>query len=267
VGRDSNCWSVGQPDVDCIDTALCCFDGCANVCQGQGSRPNIPLPKSNARGQQRNPPRQSNPKAQGNQQKGVNPQKTKKKQNQAPINPVQQQTVKGPKSNTRPGYGNGGRKSSPPRKSNTVKNPNQTSKQGVPGVGGGLLFPLVSKADLDTDTESSKTHAAAEEEVSQGKPTNNGQPSPTFVSPSQVKSSQPQPQAQPRRPKPTNVFQQSAGAATKPYIRCPSAMNCVQKVNCDFEGFITEELFDLSPELDMLRVPLIVSLLYTGFLK
>ena len=35
-GRTSDCWSVGQPDVDCIDNALCCFDGCANVCQGSG---------------------------------------------------------------------------------------------------------------------------------------------------------------------------------------------------------------------------------------
>ena len=35
-GRLSNCWSVGQPDVDCIENALCCFDGCANVCQGSG---------------------------------------------------------------------------------------------------------------------------------------------------------------------------------------------------------------------------------------
>ena len=49
-------------------------------------------------------------------------------------------------------------------------------------------------------------------------------------------------------------------AASKPYIRCPSAMKCVQKVNCDFEGVITDEVFDLSPELDMLRVPLIVSI-------
>merc|ERR1719273_2155558 len=36
-GRTSNCWSVGQADVDCINNALCCFDGCANVCQGAGS--------------------------------------------------------------------------------------------------------------------------------------------------------------------------------------------------------------------------------------
>jgi hypothetical protein len=28
--------SAGQPDVDCVGDALCCFDGCANVCVGGG---------------------------------------------------------------------------------------------------------------------------------------------------------------------------------------------------------------------------------------
>merc|ERR1719259_1124785 len=36
AGRSSNCWSVGQADVDCPGNALCCFDGCANTCQGGG---------------------------------------------------------------------------------------------------------------------------------------------------------------------------------------------------------------------------------------
>ena len=54
---------------------------------------------------------------------------------------------------------------------------------------------------------------------------------------------------------------QSPLAASKPYIRCPSAMKCVQKVNCDFEDVITDEVFDLSPALDMLRVRLIVSII------
>ena len=54
---------------------------------------------------------------------------------------------------------------------------------------------------------------------------------------------------------------QSPLAASKPYIGCPSAMKCVQKVNCDFEDVITDEVFDLSPALDMLRVRLIVSII------
>lgn len=39
-GRPSNCWSVGVADTDCIGNAFCCFDGCANVCQGKGSAQN-----------------------------------------------------------------------------------------------------------------------------------------------------------------------------------------------------------------------------------
>merc|ERR1712130_37214 len=37
-GRKSNCWSPGVRDLDCLDSALCCFDGCANVCQGEGAK-------------------------------------------------------------------------------------------------------------------------------------------------------------------------------------------------------------------------------------
>ena len=59
-GRNSDCWSVGQTDVDCLDNALCCFDGCANVCQGEGARPNIPRPQTNARGQERQPTQDNN---------------------------------------------------------------------------------------------------------------------------------------------------------------------------------------------------------------
>jgi len=95
-GRVSDCWSVGQADADCIDNALCCFDGCANVCQGAG-------PRTPAR----------------------------------PSSGVQSQ------------------------------------------------------------------------------------------------------------------------AASKPFVRCPSAMKCVPKINCDFEGVMRNQVFDLTPEMEMLRVPLI----------
>jgi hypothetical protein len=54
-GRPSNCWSVGVADTDCIGNAFCCFDGCANVCQGEGPIKGNPGPQSNARGQQRQP--------------------------------------------------------------------------------------------------------------------------------------------------------------------------------------------------------------------
>ena len=31
-GKNSTCWSVNLPDVDCENNALCCFDGCVNAC-------------------------------------------------------------------------------------------------------------------------------------------------------------------------------------------------------------------------------------------
>ena len=34
-GKVSTCWSPGQPDGDCPNFGLCCFDGCANTC-GEG---------------------------------------------------------------------------------------------------------------------------------------------------------------------------------------------------------------------------------------
>ena len=35
-------------------------------------------------------------------------------------------------------------------------------------------------------------------------------------------------------------------------------MKCVEKNLCDFEGFMTDQPLDLTPDLEMLRVPLIV---------
>ena len=36
-GSVSTCWSPGQPDGDCPNFGLCCFDGCANTCPGGDS--------------------------------------------------------------------------------------------------------------------------------------------------------------------------------------------------------------------------------------
>jgi len=276
-GRESNCWSVGQTDVDCLDNALCCFDGCANVCQGEGSRPNIPLPQTNARGQQRSTPKSTKKEGDGNQpaRKPV-PNQNESRQNQPQASPTEQQTsFQSPTSqfktadpNQNPGYGGGNRQESPTRKSFTAQTTNllpSSASSSVSGVGGGLLFPLVSannggySSDQGSaqDTGQTQTNSNAVKTNTNTGPVQSKQivePSPSFVPPPQVQSSPPQ--NQPRRPKPTN-FQQSQDASSKPYIRCPSAMKCVPKVNCDFEGVMTEEVLDLSPQLDALRVPLI----------
>merc|ERR1712110_1162290 len=70
-------------------------------------------------------------------------------------------------------------------------------------------------------------------------------------------------QQQPRQL--ANNFQQSSGgsrrpsspAASKPFVRCPSAMKCVPRVNCNMEGVMVNEVLNYSPQLEMLRVPLI----------
>merc|ERR1711953_1571845 len=49
ANRKSTCWSAGLPDVDCLDNALCCFDGCANVCLGRGPVAGNPGPQTNPR--------------------------------------------------------------------------------------------------------------------------------------------------------------------------------------------------------------------------
>ena len=61
----------------------------------------------------------------------------------------------------------------------------------------------------------------------------------------------------------TNRPDDVKAGGVKPYVRCPSAMLCVQRVNCDFDGSITEDLLDIGPDLEMLRVPLIVSLQFS----
>merc|ERR1712232_122269 len=49
ANRKSSCWSAGLPDVDCLDNALCCFDGCANVYLGRGPVSANPGPQTNPR--------------------------------------------------------------------------------------------------------------------------------------------------------------------------------------------------------------------------
>merc|ERR1711899_74331 len=75
-----------------------------------------------------------------------------------------------------------------------------------------------------------------------------------------------QQQQPPRRPqqqqaqRPQQQPQQSYQGPTaeeKPFVMCPSAMLCVKSENCDFKGVITDQSLNLTPQLTMLRVPLI----------
>merc|ERR1711953_1119606 len=46
-------------------------------------------------------------------------------------------------------------------------------------------------------------------------------------------------------------------AVAQPFLRCPSAMKCVPKINCDFNGVMVNTRVFLSPIQEKQRVPLI----------
>jgi len=54
-GAVNACWSVGVSDVDCPGNSLCCFDGCAAVCQGQARAVLRPAPSFVNPERRRNP--------------------------------------------------------------------------------------------------------------------------------------------------------------------------------------------------------------------
>merc|ERR1711953_623965 len=149
ANRKSTCWSAGLPDVDCLDNALCCFDGCANVCLGRGSVAGNPGPQNN--------PRQTTAVP--------------------PVNSPQQ-------------------------------NVNENFAEKIPSnfVPATALSPQVSSPDTQ--------------------------------------------QSQPLQLENANSL-----ASTQPFVTCPSAMKCVPKVNCDFNGVMVNSNVVLSPIQEQQRVP------------
>jgi len=148
ANRKSTCWSAGLPDVDCQDNALCCFDGCANVCLGRVPVAGNPGPQ--------NSPRQT----------------------------AATTSVKSPGQNILQNL-----------PSNTVTNPSPS--------------PVLSQQKIPSNTVSNS---------------------------------------------PPPVSQQ---ASAQPFITCPSAMKCVPRVNCDFNGVMVNRNVVLSPLQEVQRVPLI----------
>ena len=54
--------------------------------------------------------------------------------------------------------------------------------------------------------------------------------------------------------------QSSSSADQQPFIQCPSAMKCVPKINCDFNGVMVNYEVRLNRVQEEGRVPLIVSI-------
>merc|ERR1712110_85537 len=195
-GKNSTCWSVGLPDVDCVDNALCCFDGCVNACFNS----NIDTPE---------PPPLTTPAPRSAPEPTTPPSKP----------PQEQETI-------------------PPEQ---VAQASNDVEQIVPA-------PTTTPKPTPKPTTKPTTP----------KPTPRPTPKPTERQrPNNVVNEvlQPAPQAQGGGGR--VAYNGPEASEVKPHVMCPAAMLCVPRATCDFKGFITEQTLSLSPQLEMLRVPLI----------
>jgi len=302
-GRPSNCWSVGVEDTDCIGNALCCFDGCANVCQGEGPIKGNPGPQSNARGQQRQQPlKNANTNFNSNKpeafqeltQPAINQEfgasstdfETIKKRNptgyvgqqlptqkqplllsiqkQQPLSaiPAQNPLNSQPVINTIPNE----------PIINNVQNPQeyngaivQFAPENSNSFGDTQDYPTLDQPQTSpANYPNTQKIVFPNDEEETSFPTFSQTSVPSFIdqSPSNLESAQTQypsnpPQLQVIQPNPTPAQQSVQNAASQPFVTCPSAMKCVQKINCNFNGVMVEEQVLLTPEQETQRVPLI----------
>merc|ERR1712025_715529 len=230
VGRNSDCWSVGMPDVDCINNALCCFDGCANVCQGEGPRLDTPKPQFNARGQARQNNNKNSNNINGNN--NINNNKNKPSSQNGPVLP------------------------------NDDANVAVSSTKGENG--NGLLFPLPKSGGSEytyTNSPSGQSDVSSSNDGFPQKMTNipqNNLPQQQSNIPQKLNNlpvaQNNYPKAQINNPQVNN--QNGNSATQRPFIKCPSATICTPKKNCDLEGVITENEIEPNPVFEELRVPL-----------
>merc|ERR1712012_987816 len=335
-GRKSNCWSPGVRDLDCLDSALCCFDGCANVCLGKGAKlgngltaekkeparaitsspllqPLIKSPtkvdlQSQSKAQQQD---QRQPLVQVQSKPEYSPQVASSTQSEldaalgdlakvlvaeslarpTPIDdrivypepllandrfPRRPEPAANPspsyeellvladqkaaqKNAQRPNYG-----SQP-----LVKDNPNSSQRPTPGSGYGGRPVVKTPPAQPIGSRPTQFVEAIQPPKPQGSPQPQGQFQPAVQQPSY----QAQPQPNSALPSPTQVQDQPSrpslssnapvrqidnqGAAALPFTQCPSAMKCVEKRLCDFNGVMRDFVTTLSPAQESLRVPLI----------
>merc|ERR1712012_81971 len=335
-GRKSNCWSPGVKDLDCLDSALCCFDGCANVCLGKGAKlgngltaekkaparaitsspliqPLIKSPtkvdlQSQSKAQQQ---AQRQPLVQVQSKPEYSPQVASSTQSEldaalgdlakvlvaeslprpAPIDdrivypepllandrfPRRPEPAANPspsyeellvladqkaaqKNAQRPNY-----VSQP-----LVKDNPSSSQRPTPGSGYGGRPVVKTPPAQPIASRPTQFVEAIQPPKPQGSPQPQGQFQPAVQQPSY----QAQPQPNGALPSPTQVQDQPSrpslssnapvrqidnqGAAALPFTQCPSAMKCVEKRLCDFNGVMRDFVTTLSPAQESLRVPLI----------
>eukprot|EP00092_Neocalanus_flemingeri_P080736 GFUD01100748.1.p1 GENE.GFUD01100748.1~~GFUD01100748.1.p1 ORF type:complete len:515 (-),score=121.96 GFUD01100748.1:14-1366(-) len=304
-GRPSNCWSVGVADTDCVGDALCCFDGCANVCQGEGPIKGNPGPQTNARGQQKqktlssannnlnsNKPEDfqqlslptfeqelgaSSPAFQTMKQRNPagyvgqllptqNPPAVQSFQNQPAINKIT--TTRSTNPIQRQPLINAIQKQPI---TNTVHNIyNEDNIQYAPedgsGYGNSQYYPTTQYQTSSPSHPNTQIIIFPEDSENARFPTFPQTSNPLFsnISPTNLESAQdqftPEPQPYPVQviqPSPVPDQQPAQLAASQPWVNCPSAMKCVQRINCNLIGVMVEEEVFLTQEQELQRVPLI----------
>merc|ERR1719391_1624513 len=332
-GRTSNCWSPGVRDLDCLDSALCCFDGCANVCQGKGAKagnglvpekkgpPSLsvstsspllqPLIKSPTKADLQTVPK---PQKQDQLRPQLQPRPDIQPELDAALGDLAKVLVA--ESRPRPSpiddrivYPEPLANNRYPRRPAPVANPgpsyeellvvaDQKAAQKNAQRPNYVSQPLIQKPeDIHTPSEKAtpgfgyggrpivKKTAAQFLENNEPRPTQfveaiqppNPENSPELqsqIQPAVQQSTyQPKPQlnspalgtsqvgSQPTRNKPLvkapAPVLSDQGAASLPFTQCPSAMKCVEKKLCDFNGVMRDFVTTLSPAQESLRVPLI----------
>merc|ERR1712012_710843 len=335
-GRKSNCWSPGVRDLDCLDSALCCFDGCANVCLGKGAKlgngltaekkeparaitsspllqPLIKSPtkvdlQSQSKAQQQD---QRQPLVQVQSKPEYSPQVASSTQSEldaalgdlakvlvaeslARPTPIDDRIVypepllandrfprrPEPAANPSPSYEELLVLADQKAAQKNAQRPNYVSQPLVkdnpnssqrPTPGSGYGGRPVVKTPPAQPIASRPTQFV--EAIQPPKPQGSSQPQSQFQPAVQQPSYQAQPQPNSALPSPTQVQDQPSrpslssnapmrqidnqGAAALPFTQCPSAMKCVEKRLCDFNGVMRDFVTTLSPAQESLRVPLI----------
>merc|ERR1719410_3221346 len=227
AGRQSNCWSVGVPDLDCLDDALCCFDGCANVCLGRGPIAGNPGPQSNPRlpatiNEIILPPPSSSSSSSPSSSQPLSPQVSV---NPEPIQ-KQQPDFGQTSSNSEPAFqgGYGG--------DYDDNSSNQYSDNLPMNIPSGSKPEKQKLAPSPTNIFGASSYPTA--------------PQPSSSSPSSFPIASP-PSSFPITSPPSSpqISPQQSTTAT-PFIQCPSAMKCVPKVNCDFNGVMVNFIVRLN---------------------
>merc|ERR1719431_2143929 len=329
-GRPSNCWSVGVADTDCIGNALCCFDGCANVCQGEGPINGNPGPQTNGRGQQRQQTVNLNINSNKNEvfqliaqppikeqlgASSVSIQNTKQNnrgqplssQNQPLIQSIQKKpaiiisttqnptntVVKQPLINTienQPTVANTGNNKFVPEAGGGYGNSqlditSQPIKQdqSIPPVyknQDSFIFPEENEeprfptfpkkrnpsySNISPVTLETEEHQTTPIQVTQPNPIQDIVPNTIQVPQSSLSKDIQQNPVKITQPNPVQEIQQNPSpsqqsgdlASSQPFVTCPSAMKCVPKISCNFNGVLVEEQVVLSEAQERQRVPLI----------